>query len=200
MVEILINNQVLDQFEMKNLEYLYHKDYYLNLSGTHEYRLYSYLSTFFNNTIILDIGTSFGRSAIALSHNDKNKVITYDVYDWIQNNNHKIYSKRNIEFRLKNIIEDLTEEFLRNCSLVIIDIDHFETMEKIIMDKLSECKFSGMILLDDIYHPQKDMYKAMQSLWKNINIPKFDITKYGHSTGTGLILMNSDDIHIIIKL
>ena len=75
MVEILINNQVLDQFEMKNLEYLYHKDYYLNLSGTHEYRLYSYLSTFFNNTIILDIGTSFGRSAIALSHNDKNKVI-----------------------------------------------------------------------------------------------------------------------------
>ena len=93
MVEILINNQVLDQFEMKNLEYLYHKDYYLNLSGTHEYRLYSYLSTFFNNTIILDIGTSFGRSAIALSHNDKNKVITYDVYDWIQNNNHKIYRR-----------------------------------------------------------------------------------------------------------
>lgn len=198
-IEILINNKVLDTFVMKNMEYLFHQDYYLNLSGVHEYRLYSYLSTFFNDTIILDIGTSFGRSAIALSHNDRNKVITYDVYNWIQNNNHKIYSKNNVEFRLKNIIDDLTEEFISKCRLVIIDIDHFETMETIIMDKLNECKFSGIIILDDIYHPNKNMYEAMQRLWKNITIPKFDITPYGHSSGTGLILMNTDDIHLIFK-
>lgn len=200
MIEILINNSVLNSFLMKNTEYLFHQDYYLNLSGVHEYRLYSYLSTFFNDTVILDIGTSFGRSAIALSHNENNKVISYDIINWINNDNHKIYTKQNIEFRLKNIIDDLTEEFISKCRLVIIDIDHFKTMETIILDKLNKYKFSGIIILDDIYHPQKDMYEAMQKLWKNINIPKFDITKYGHSTGTGLILMNANDIHLVFKL
>lgn len=199
MIEILINNKILDNFVMKNSEYLCHQDYYLNLSGTHEYRLYSYLSTFFNNTIILDIGTSFGRSAIALSHNENNKVISYDIINWINNDNHKIYTKKNIEFRLKNVLDDLNEEFISKCRLVVIDIDHFETMETIIMNKLNECKFSGIIILDDIYHPDTNMYEAMQRLWNNIDIPKFDITPYGHSTGTGLLLMNTDDIHLIFK-
>jgi predicted O-methyltransferase YrrM len=200
MVEIVISNKILDKFTMKNSEYLFHQDNYLDLSGTHEYRLYSYLSTFFYNTTILDIGTSFGRSAVALSHNDTNKVITYDIHNWIQNDYHKVYSKSNIEFRLKNVIDDLTEDFVSNCRLIIIDIDHYGTTEKAIMDKLVECKFSGIIILDDLYHPQQDMYEAMQKLWKNINIPKFDFTKYGHWSGTGLVLMNAGDIHLTVTL
>lgn len=199
MIEILINNKILDNFEMKNSEYLFHEDYYLNLSGTHEYRLYSYLSSFFNNTTILDIGTSFGRSAIALSHNENNKVISYDIINWINYDNHNIYTKENIEFRLKNVLDDLSEELISKCRLVVIDIDHFGSIETIIMNKLNECKFSGIIILDDIYHPDTNMYEAMQRLWNNIDIPKFDITPYGHSTGTGLLLMNADDIHLIFK-
>ena len=81
----------------------------------------------------------------------------------------------------------------------MIDIDHYETIERQIIDKLNECGFSGIILLDDIHHPQLDMYEAMQKLWKGINLPKFDITKYAHSSGTGLILMNTDNIHLIFK-
>jgi predicted O-methyltransferase YrrM len=198
-VEILINNKVLDNFVMKNSEYLYHQDYYNNPYVTHEYRLYSYLSTFFNNTKILDIGTSYGRSAIALSHNETNKVISYDIFNHIQNYNHKIYSKHNIEVRIKNVLVDLTPEFISDCKLIIIDIDHFETTERQIIDKLNECGFSGIIILDDIHHPQPDMYEAMQRLWKSVNLPKFDITKYAHSSGTGLILMNTDKIHLIFK-
>lgn len=199
-IEILINNEILDKFKMINSEYLYHQDYYFNLSGLHEYRLYSYLSTFFNDIIILDIGSSFGRSAIALSHNNTNKVISYDIYNWIQDDNHIIYTKSNIEFRLKDIMDDLTPEFIKKCRLVVIDIDHYETSEKQIIHKLKECNFSGIIILDDIHHPQKDMYEAMERLWKNISIPKFDITKYGHISGTGLILMNSEYISLLFKV
>jgi predicted O-methyltransferase YrrM len=198
-IEILINNSVLDNFKMKNSEYLYHIDYYENLSGMHEYRLYSYLSTFLNNTIILDIGTSYGRSAVALSHNESNTVISYDVINYINDNNHKIYRKKNIEFRVKNVLDDLNEEFLKNCKLVIIDIDHYENIERKIINKLIDCKFSGMVILDDIHHPQQDMYEAMQRLWKSINNPKFDITKYAHISGTGLVLINTDNIHLIFK-
>ena len=97
-------------------------------------------------------------------------------------------------------MNDLTPEFIKKCRLVVIDIDHYETSEKQIIDKLKECNFSGIIILDDIHHPQKDMYEAMERLWKNISIPKFDITKYGHISGTGLILMNSEDISLLFKV
>jgi hypothetical protein len=199
MLDITINNKILDNFEMKNSEYLVYNDNYLNNSGIQEYRLYSYLSTFFNDTIILDIGTSHGRSAIALSHNETNKVISYDVFNHIQNDKHKIYSKRNVEFRIKNVLDDLTQEFVSKCKIIMIDIDHYETIENQIIDKLNECGFSGIILLDDIHHPQPDMYEAMQKLWKGINLPKFDITSYGHWSGTGLILMNTDKICLTFK-
>jgi hypothetical protein len=198
-IDIIINNKLLDNFEMKNSEYLVYNDYYHNPSGTHEYRLYSYLSTFFNNTIILDIGTAHGRSAIALSHNESNKVLSYDICDHIQNNNHKIYSKKNVEFRIKNVLDDLTPELVSQCKIIMIDIDHYEIIERQIIDKLNDCGFSGIILLDDIHHPQQDMYEAMQRLWKGVNLPKFDITKYAHCSGTGLILMNTDKIHLIFK-
>lgn len=198
-INIIINNKLLDNFEMKNSEYLVYNDNYDNPSGIQEYRLYSYLSTFFNDIIILDIGTSHGRSAIALSHNETNKVISYDIYNHIQNNNHKIYSKSNIEFRIKNVLDDLTPEFVSKCKIIIIDIDHYEIIERQIINKLIDCGFSGIILLDDIHHPYPDMYKAMQILWKGINLPKFDITSYGHWSGTGMILMNTDKIGLIFK-
>jgi hypothetical protein len=198
-IEILINNNILDNFILKNFEYLFHQDYYKGISGINEYRLYSYLSTFFNYTKIIDIGTSYGRSAIALSHNELNNVITYDIINHINNDNHKIYSKKNIEFRIKNVLNDLNKDFISDCRLIIIDIDHFETIEKEILNKLEEIGFSGIIILDDIYHPDPCMFEAMQRLWKNIKLPKFDITNYGHSSGTGLILMNCEDIHLIFK-
>ena len=43
-------------------------------AGQSEYRFYAYLSTFFNNTTILDIGTRTGGSALALSYNPTNQV------------------------------------------------------------------------------------------------------------------------------
>lgn len=72
---IPISNEILDKFPLKNQEFLVSKDLYEENSGKQEYRLYSYLSTFFNNTTILDIGTFNGRSAIALSHKDRKSVV-----------------------------------------------------------------------------------------------------------------------------
>ena len=51
---IPISNKILDDFKLINHEYLVDKNYYDLKSGVQEYRLYSYLSTFFNNTTILD--------------------------------------------------------------------------------------------------------------------------------------------------
>ena len=191
-MKINLSNIILDNFQLKNHDFLVEKKHYDDMSGIQEYRLYSYLSTFFNNTIILDIGTYNGRSAIALSHNDNNNVISYDITDNISNKNHQIYTKQNITFKIQNVLDDLTEVFLKNVKIIMIDIDHFETIEKLIIDKLFELKFSGIILLDDIKHPYPKEFECMQKLWNEINHKKYDITKYGHISGTGVVLMNTD--------
>jgi len=192
-MNIPISNNILDNFQLKNHDYLVSKDYYDLNSGEQEYRLYSYLSTFFDNVIILDVGTLNGRSAIALSHNENNKVLSYDIQNHININDHKIYSKQNILFNIKNIIEDLNEEFIKNVKIVMIDIDHYETIETIIIKRLKELNFSGLIILDDITkHPDPYINACMNRLWNNIPYTKYDFTNYGHWSGTGIIVMNDD--------
>jgi predicted O-methyltransferase YrrM len=190
---IPISNEILDNFSLKNQNYLVNKDYYENLSGDQEYRLYSYLSTFFNGTTILDIGTLDGRSAVALSHNETNNVISYDIYNHINNNNHAIYTKNNIKFNIKNVLDDLNEELIKNVKIVMIDIDHYETIENQIITRLKELNFSGLIILDDITnHPDPTINICMNRLWNNIQGDKHDFTKYGHWSGTGIVVVNDD--------
>jgi FkbM family methyltransferase len=195
---LVLSNNILDNFILKNSEFFdfdantekydYLKSYN-NLSGINEYRLYSYLSTLFNNITILDIGTGYGTSAIALSHNETNQVISYNIVDQIGNDS-KLKTKKNIIFKIKNVLEDLNEEFIKNVKIVMIDIDHFGEEEKKIINKLEELNYSGIILLDDIHHPWEKESKCMKQLWEYIKYTKYDITKYGHNTGTGIFLMN----------
>jgi len=155
------------------------------------------MCNFLNKSFIHQSGALLnGTSAIALSHNINNKVISYDIVNCINNNNKYIYTKENIEFKIKNVLDDLTFEFIKNIKLIVIDIDHYGNSEKEIIDKLFELKFSGIILLDDVFnHPDIIINKAMNNLWESIsydNIIKYDITKYAHWSGTGIILMNTD--------
>jgi beta-1,4-mannosyl-glycoprotein beta-1,4-N-acetylglucosaminyltransferase len=195
---IPISNQILDNFVMNNQDYLVDNEYYENPSGNQEYRLYSYLSTFFNDAIILDIGTNTGRSAIALSHNPRNQVISYNIIDAIKMPNHKIYTKSNITFRIEDFLTDpkITKDFIKQVKIVMIDIDHYETIEWEMIKKLKELDFSGLILLDDITnHPEPEINRCMNRLWNRIKekYPNdtYDMTKYGHWSGTGLIRMNT---------
>ena len=190
---IPISNKILDEFNLKNYEYLVNKNYYSEKSGVQEYRLYSYLTTFFNNIVILDIGTLDGRSAIALSHNTNNQVISYDIHNYINNNNHIIYDKKNIKFNIKNVFDDLNEDFIKNVKIVMIDIDHYETIETLILNKLKELKFSGLVILDDITkHPEPIVNECMNRLWNSIQDKKYDFTSYGHWSGTGVVVINDD--------
>jgi len=192
-MNINISNSILDNFKLKNHEFLVKRDYYDSLSGKQEYRLYSYLTTFFNDCIILDIGTFDGRSSVALSHNETNKVISYDIENKINNQNHPIYSKKNIEFKIKNVLDDLVEDLVKKCKIILIDIDHYETIETQIISKLKKLNFSGLILLDDITkHPEPIINTCMNKLWDSILETKYDFTKYGHFSGTGVIVMNDN--------
>ena len=191
--DLILSNTILDNFLLKNKDVFnlndLHAQWYENLSGINEYRFYSYLSTLFNNIVILDIGTGFGISAVALSHNENNHVISYNLINQIRDNS-KIYTKKNITFKIKNVLEDLTEDFIKNIKIIMIDIDHFGEEEIKIIDRLEQLNYSGIVILDDIHHPWEKEGKCMKELWESINYTKYDITKYGHNTGTGIFFMN----------
>jgi predicted O-methyltransferase YrrM len=190
---IPISNDILDNFELKNHDFLVDNQYYDLVSGQQEYRLYSYLSTFFDGITILDIGTLSGRSAVSLSHNENNQVISYDITNNIHNDTHKIYSKPNITFHVKNVLDDLNEELVQRCKIVMIDIDHRGNCELDIICRLKELNFSGIIILDDTTnHPDGEIKECMKKLWDDIDDIKYDFTQYGHWSGTGIISMNYD--------
>jgi len=199
---IPISNAILDDFVLKNQDYLVIKKGYnfFNLkSGIQEYRLYSYLTTFFNNITILDIVTFNGNNAIALSHNETNHVISYDDLNSIDDDNHIIYSKHNIKFNIVNIgnfLYDLNEEFVKKIKIVVIDVDgsflNIRMIETMI-NKLDYSNFSGLIILDDITnHPNPDIKNKMNKFWDSIKYKKYDFTKYGNYFGTGIILINTN--------
>lgn len=192
---INLSNKLLDEFDMKNYSYLVDKSQYYKKSGIQEYRLYSYLSTWFNNCIILDIGTYQGTSAIALSHNDSNTVKSYNINDNIKNIHHPIYTKKNIEFYIENgvsVINNLTKEDICNIKIIMIDTEHYGDEEQKMIDKIISLNYSGIIILDDIHHPNPELKPLMEKLWNNITYKKYDLTKYGHYSGTGIILINTD--------
>ena len=96
-------------------------------AGQSEYRFYAWLSTQFNNTTILDVGTRTGGSALALSYNDKNKVISYDLVEQGASSGIK---KDNVQFKIQDFREDDTLNY-DNISIIMIDVDpHDGTAEE----------------------------------------------------------------------
>src|SRR5579862_1830524 len=87
-------------------EYDTRKEFF-GIPGQQHYRLLAYLSTLHNNSTIIDIGTHRGSSALALSYNSNNKVISFDICDKVDNP--KIKNRSNIEFRLTNLFTSLDE-------------------------------------------------------------------------------------------
>ena len=116
-------------------------------AGQSEYRLYAWLSKQFNNTTILDVGTRTGGSVLALSYNDKNKVISYDLVEQGASSGIK---KDNVEFKIQDFREDDTLDY-DNISIIMIDVDpHDGTAEEEMFEYLEEKGWKGLVLLDDI--------------------------------------------------
>ena len=157
-------------------------------AGQSEYRLYAWLSTQFNNTTILDVGTRTGGSALALSYNETNKVMSYDLQEQGASSG---ISKSNVQFNIKDFREDDTLDF-DNISIIMLDVDpHDGVQEEEMFEWLEEKEWKGLVLLDDI-GPQ---WPEIEDFWNRITYPKINVTEVGHMSGTGLV--NFDEKHSI---
>jgi len=153
-------------------------------AGQSEYRLYAWLSSQFENTTILDVGTRTGGSALALSYNDKNQVISYDLVEQGASSSIK---KENITFKIQDFREDDTLDW-DNISIIMIDVDPHDGVQEVeMMEFLNDKGWKGIMLLDDI----GPGWPEVQDMWDAIEEPKIDVTEVGHMSGTGLVNFGS---------
>lgn len=153
-------------------------------SDKEHYKLLSYLSKQYNDITIIDAGTNFGHSALALSQNENNKVRTYDLID---NKLTNITKYKNIEFFQKDINEESKDIFL-NSEIILLDIDpHDGKQEEKFYIFLKEINFKGYLICDDIF-----LNQGMRDWWESIEIEKYDVTEVGHFSGTGIVNFKED--------
>ena len=144
-----------------------------NIAGIVPYRLYAHLSTLFDDGVILDIGTLYGSSALALSYNTKNRVKSYDLSE--KSKIAQRMERDNIDW---NIMDFRTDESIEwdKVKMIVVDTDHTGEQEVEFMKFLIEKDWKGIMCFDDIH-----LNRAMIDFWEcfDENI-KEDVTKLGH--------------------
>ena len=144
-------------------------------SAKEHYTLLSTLSRQYNGVRIYDLGSYKGLSALALSSNQNNMVISYDIVYGVQ-----IDRPENVEFRVGNFYNDFQ---LLNSPLIMLDVDpHDGLFERNFVDNLVRNNYKGTVICDDIH-----LNDGMKTFWDSVTQEKTDITEYGHWSGTGMI-------------
>jgi hypothetical protein len=167
---------------------------FFDIPGKQHYRLLSYLSTLYNDSIIVDIGSHYGESALALSFNNSNKIYSFDIINKVSLPKKSI---SNINFILGDLFDDevfLSEwkEIILNSKFIFLDVDpHNGHMEMKFYNFLKENNYNGFLVCDDIWY-----FKEMRdNFWYKINDElKYDLSNLGHWSGTGIINFNQNNI------
>jgi predicted O-methyltransferase YrrM len=167
-------------------------DYLRNVPGREHYKLLAHLSTKFNGRDIFDIGTLNGASAVALSHNPKNTVYSFDIQcrDVLP----KIDS---VQYIIADLWNDATrsvwQEKLLGGAFIFLDIDpHEGTREFEFYLWLKRMGYKGFVICDDILH----FADMRTNFWEKIpSDEKVDVTHLGHWSGTGII--HFGDLNVI---
>ena len=165
-----------------------------------QYNLLAHLSTYFDNDIVVDIGTgATAASARALSYNETNTVYSYDT-------EFSEIAKGHID-RLDNVIYEVfnplksskDRDIMMSASLISLDVDpHDGKKEAEFYGFFLNNDWKGIMICDDIrmgWDSRHD-HITMASFWNNVHKPKYDLTttKYSHHTGTGLICFDNQEV------
>jgi predicted nicotinamide N-methyase len=184
---INVSHAYLDSINIDKYQYLanINNEYYNYMkskSGIEHYRLLTFISSIFDNEILLDVGTNRGFSAIALADNKTNSVISYDIEEYSTIEKIKLLPAfNNISFKLGNF---LNMENLHEIKFIMLDTAHDGFFEEQVVNHLKSIKWKGLLLMDDINHT----FIKLNQVWQSIDLEKHDLTKTGHYSGTGMVV------------
>jgi hypothetical protein len=170
------NIQTLDRINISFAAQFVKQEYFnLMCNDMEHYKLIARLANQFTDNTLYDIGSYRGLSAIAMSYNQSNKIISYDIENLLD-----CKIPNNVEFKIGDCFQD---ENLLKSPFIVVDVDpHDGKFEHKFMSHLTQNNYKGVIVFDDIY-----LNDGMKEFWFNIEYEKYDLTKFGHWSGTGLV-------------
>jgi hypothetical protein len=158
------------------------KNYFLGNYGEEHYKLLAWFASKFNDSLILDIGTYKGCSALALSYNLSNKVKSFDIRYGLRN---IINYPSNIEFIIDDILDEKYKSLILSSKFILLDTDHDGAFEYSLYNYLKVINYKGYLMIDDI-----KFNSSMEEFWTSIVEKKYDISHIGHHSGTGLVIFS----------
>ena len=143
--------------------------------------------------LVIEIGTSSGLSALALAHKlpPGGRVVTFDIIPWKEFGDTVLTADDFKDGSIQQILGDVAipEVFATHRSL-------FQQADLIFCDGPKDGKFEQLFI--ELMHKNSlpknpivvfDDIRLMNMLriWRNIKLPKLDVTSFGHWSGTGLV-------------
>ncbi len=144
--------------------------------------------------LVIEIGTAKGLSSLAMKKflPADGKIVTFDIISWKKYPGGNYLREEDFaDGRLIQSTDDLSSkkdfpkhaELLKKADLIFADAAKDGTQEQLFIDNFKTIKFSNspIIIFDDI------RLWNMLKIWREITMPKLDITSFGHWSGTGLV-------------
>ena len=142
---------------------------------------------------IVEIGTATGLSALALKKHlpPDGTIVTFDVLGWQSFADTCLAQEDFSDGRLVQKTEDLSDpavalkhrELLKEADLIFLDAAKDGMMEQRFIDNFRPIPFrrNPLFIFDDI------RVWNMLKIWRQLAMPKLDLTSFGHWSGTGLV-------------
>ena len=176
--------------ELVSIDPSINKEEFFNTCGKESYRLLSYISTLFNNSTIVHVG-SFVGSSLALSYNKTNNVLWFDLNE---NKSPILDVINNIEHHTDNVFDDEVQEKWKheilNSPFIFLDVEpHLGTIEYIFYEFLKKNNYQGFVLFDDVWY-----FEDMRNkFWYKIPDEfRYDLTDLGHWSGSCIVTFNPE--------
>ncbi len=173
------------------LAWHYLNAYFPMTAGENHHLLLAYLSNQLNpGALVCDLGTQYGASALALSYNKLVKVRTYDLLDYVPAGAVSFRNVSNITGVIGDCFTKIDE--MIDSDIILLDISpHNGQDESRILSLLLNHDYRGLLICDDI-----NWNDPMKQFFKDVNLKKYDVTRYGHWSGTGIIVFDPDTLDV----
>lgn len=160
--------------------------------GEH-YKLLAGLVLALKPKIVIEIGTCRGLSALSMKKflPQGSKIVTFDTVDWKLLPATYLRKDDFKDERLVQYLDDLSKpsvvskyrQLLEKANMIFIDAEKDGIMEQKFLDNFKSLSFKTkpLIVFDDI------RLWNMLKIWRNISLPKLDLTSFGSWTGTGIV-------------
>lgn len=172
---------------------LKHPPYYPNIWPGEHYKFLSGIVEELKPSVVIEIGTATGLSSLAMLQTlpKTSHLYTFDIIPWDQLPDTCLRVSDFRDGRLKQMVGDVAkpevmrqhDELFHKAELIFIDGPKDGYFEQKLLDQMQTLKLhqKPILVFDDI------RLWNMLAIWRRIQMPKLDMTSFGHWSGTGLV-------------